>query len=122
MIDAALFDGVLDTLALCCVVLAAVFSLSAAVGVLRFTDTLSRLHAATKPQVFGLLLMIAAIALNDRSLITLLALLPVFVFQSLLSPVAAHMVARAAYRNEQIDPDTMVRDELGPAIDRSDSL
>lgn len=98
----------------------ALFTLAAAIGLLRFTDTLSRLHAATKPQIFGLMLMIAAVALHDRSLLTLFALLPVFIFQSLFAPVAAHMVSRAAYRNGQIDYSLLVRDELSSAIDRSD--
>ena len=33
--------------------------LTGAIGVVRFPDTLSRMHAATKPQVLGLLLVLA---------------------------------------------------------------
>lgn len=113
-------DTVLDALALACLILAGVFSISAGIGLLRFTDVLSRLHAATKPQVFGLLLVIAAVALEERSFGTLIALLPVFIFQSLMAPVAAHMVGRAAYRTGQLDEETLVVDELGPAITRAD--
>ncbi|MBN9613000.1 MAG: monovalent cation/H(+) antiporter subunit G, partial [Actinobacteria bacterium] len=85
-----------------------------------FPDALSRLHAATKPQIFGLLLVIAAIALESRSFATLAALTPVFIFQCLTAPIAAHMVGRAAYRTGQIDPETLMVDELGPAIRRSE--
>ena len=113
-----MFDAVLDLLAAICVFLAAVLSIAAGIGLLRFPDALSRLHAATKPQIFGLLLVITAIALEERSVATLLALVPVFVFQSLTAPVAAHMVGRAAYRTGQLDTTTLVVDELGPAIDR----
>ncbi|WP_082309378.1 monovalent cation/H(+) antiporter subunit G [Leucobacter musarum] len=113
-------DIILDTAAVICVFLAAVLSVAAGIGILRFPDALSRLHAATKPQIFGLLLVIAAIALDQRSFATLLALIPVFVFQSLTAPVAAHMVGRAAYRTGQLDTATLVVDELGPAIERSD--
>lgn len=112
-------DWIWDAAALVCVIAAAAFSLAAALGLLRFPDALSRLHAATKPQIFGLLLVIAAIALDQRSWVTLLALLPVFVFQSLTAPVAAHMVGRAAYRTGQYDTRTLVVDELGPAIERA---
>ena len=112
-----MFEQVLDTLSIICVFLAALLSVAAGIGLLRFTDALSRLHAATKPQIFGLLLMITAIALEDRSFATLIALVPVFVFQSLTAPVAAHMVGRAAYRAGQIDEETLVIDELGPAIE-----
>ncbi|SDQ28492.1 monovalent cation/H(+) antiporter subunit G [Leucobacter chromiiresistens] len=116
-----MYDAVLDLLAAICVFLAAVLSAAAGVGLLRFPDALSRLHAATKPQIFGLLLVITAIALEDRSVATLLALVPVFVFQSLTAPVAAHMVGRAAYRTGQLEASTLVVDELGPAIDRMEA-
>lgn len=114
-----MFDVILDIAAMVCVIAAAGFSVAAGVGLLRFPDALSRLHAATKPQIFGLLLIIAAVALEQRSLVTLLALLPVFVFQSLTAPVAAHMVGRAAYRTGQLDPESLVIDELGPAVERA---
>ncbi|GAA1614746.1 monovalent cation/H(+) antiporter subunit G [Leucobacter chromiireducens] len=122
MSDLALWEQLMDLAAVVCVFLAAVLSVAAGIGLLRFPDVLSRLHAATKPQIFGLLLIIAAIALDQRSFPTLLALVPVFVFQSLTAPVAAHMVGRAAYRTRQLDANSLVVDELGPAIERSDTL
>lgn len=117
-----MFEMWLDMAAVICVFLAALLSVAAGIGILRFPDALSRLHAATKPQIFGLLLIIAAVALDQRSFATLLALVPVFVFQSLTAPIAAHMVGRAAYRTGQLDTATMMVDELGPAIERSDTL
>jgi len=113
-------DQLLDALALACLILAGLFSVTAGIGLLRFTDVLSRLHAATKPQVFSLLLVIAAVALDQRSFGTLIALLPVFVFQALMAPVAAHMVGRAAYRTGQLEDQNLEVDELGPAIKRAE--
>ncbi len=115
-----MFETLLDVLSLVCLIGAAGFSVAAGLGLLRFPDVLSRLHAATKPQIFGLLLVIAAIALHDRSWMTLLALLPVFVFQCLTAPIAAHMVGRAAYRTGQLDDESLVIDELAPAVERSE--
>ena len=114
-----MFEQILDITAMVCVFLSALLSLSAGIGLLRFRDALSRLHAATKPQIFGLLLIIAAIALDQRSFLTLIALIPVFVFQSLTAPIAAHMVGRAAYRTGQLESVGLVVDELGPAIERA---
>jgi multicomponent Na+:H+ antiporter subunit G len=114
-----MIDTILDIVALVCVVGATVLSVAAGVGLLRFPDALSRLHAATKPQIFGLLLVIVAIAIEQRSLATLIGLVPVLAFQMLTSPVAAHMVGRAAYRTGQLDTSILVIDELGPAIDRA---
>lgn len=116
-----MFDAILDAAAIVCVFLAAVLSVAAGVGILRFPDALSRLHAATKPQILGVLLVITAIALDQRSVATLLALIPVFIFQALTAPVAAHMVGRAAYRTGQLATETLVVDELGPAIARRDA-
>ena len=53
MID---LDLILDLAAGVCLVLASLLSLGAAVGLLRFPDSLSRLHAGTKPQILGLIL------------------------------------------------------------------
>ena len=41
-------------------------ALTAAIGVVRFPDTLTRMHAATKPQVLGLLLVLAGAAIRLR--------------------------------------------------------
>lgn len=116
-----MFEQILDLVAVVLVFFAAILSVAAGIGLLRFTDALNRLHAATKPQIFGLLLVIAAIALDQRSVATLLGLIPVFVLQSLTAPIAAHMVGRAAYRMGQLDSETLILDELGPAIERSDN-
>ncbi|WP_084767065.1 monovalent cation/H(+) antiporter subunit G [Leucobacter komagatae] len=114
-----MFDQILDIAALVCLVLAAFLSAAAGIGLLRFTDSLSRLHAATKPQIFGLLLVIAAVAIDQRSLGVFLALVPVFVFQALTAPTAAHMVGRAAYRTGELDDNIVLVDELGPAVARA---
>lgn len=106
----------LDLAVAVCIIMAVVLSVAAGVGLLRFRDALSRLHAATKPQIFGLLLVIAAIGIEQRSIATLLALVPVFAFQSLTAPVAAHMVGRASYRLGQYDEAALVLDELAPDI------
>ncbi|PRI11818.1 monovalent cation/H(+) antiporter subunit G [Leucobacter massiliensis] len=119
MSEAVTLGGIMDLASMVCVFLAAVLSVAAGVGLLRFPDALSRLHAATKPQIFGLLLVITAVALDQRSVATLLGLVPVFVFQSLTAPIAAHMVGRAAYRTGQLDTETLMVDELGPAIERA---
>ncbi len=114
-----MLETVLDIAAAVCLLGSVLFSVLAGIGLLRFRDVLSRLHAATKPQVFGLLLLIASIALEQRSFGVLIALIPVFVFQSLTAPIAAHMVGRAAYRAGQLHEESLVVDELAPAIEEA---
>lgn len=92
--------------------LGCLFALVAGIGVLRFPDLLSRMHAATKPQVFGLTLMVTGLALHVRDVRVLGTLVLVLVFQMITAPVAAHMVGRAGYRTGKIRSDLLIVDEL----------
>ncbi|MBE1533896.1 monovalent cation/H(+) antiporter subunit G [Actinomadura algeriensis] len=89
----------------------AVFSFLGALGALRFPDLLSRLHAATKPQTIGLLLVLAGVAPQARSLTAAAPLVLVAVFQLITAPVTAQTIGRAAYRTASIDRDRLVVDE-----------
>ena len=86
--------------------------LAAGVGALRFPDLLSRMHAGTKPQVLGLILVLVGLGLRLRSGGAVWALVLVAVFGLLTAPVAAHMVGRAGYRTGKVREDLMVTDEL----------
>ena len=67
-------DTVADVLAGTCLISGALLSLAAGVGLLRFPDLLSRMHAATKPQVLGLLLILAGAALRLQNTIDITTL------------------------------------------------
>jgi len=103
---------VADVLAGACLVSGALLSLAAGVGLLRFPDLISRMHAATKPQVLGLLLILAGTALRLRNTIDITTLILVGIFQLATAPVAAHMVGRAVYRSGQVRKNLLVVDEL----------
>ena len=96
-----------------CLLGGAFFSLTAAVGALRFSNLLGRMHAATKPQVLGMLLILLGLALRLLEPSALGLLLLTAVFQLLTAPVAAHMVARSAYRlGEAGDEDVVVAEDV----------
>ncbi len=107
---------VIDVLVWVLVFLGALLCLSAAVGLLRFRDVPSRLHAATKPQVLGLVLICAAIVLSQHTveglLFGLALVVPVVLLQFATAPLSAHMIGRQAYRNGTIDRHHLVVDEL----------
>ena len=113
-------DTVLDMTAGIALLLGAFLSLAAGVGLIRFPDVISRMHAATKPQILGLLLVVGAIALSARSWTTLLALTPVVVFQLVTAPIAAHMIGRAAHRSDRVDHASMLVDDLEEAEGRAE--
>ena len=109
-------DAVIDAAVLVLILVGALLCLSAAIGLLRFRDVPSRLHAATKPQVLGLLLICLAIALSQRSvggiLLGLVLVVPIVLMQFATAPLSAHIVGRQAYRNDSIDRRNLVVDEL----------
>lgn len=107
---------VLDIVGALLVCVGAFFCLAAAVGIVRFPDVLTRMHAATKPQSFGVLVALTGVMLSMRTWhATALGLL-IIVLQLITSPTAAHMVARTAYRTGQWDDGHAVVDELGQDI------
>ena len=105
-------DAVLDTVALFLILGGAILCLTAAIGLLRFRDVPTRLHAATKPQVLGMLLIAIAIALSLRSWPVVAFLVPVMLMQFATAPLSAHMVGRQAYRNGTYDRAGLYVDEL----------
>ena len=97
------------------VLLAALMCLAAGVGLLRFPDVLTRLHSATKPQILGLMAVTLDIAVTNFSVGTVTLVLAIVLFQALTAPMAAHLVARAAYVTDHLRPDLLVLDELRDA-------
>ncbi|BCB89643.1 monovalent cation/H(+) antiporter subunit G [Phytohabitans suffuscus] len=105
-------SDVVNVLAAACLLSGAFLSLAAGLGLLRFPDLLSRMHAATKPQVLGLLLILTGTALRLGTVVDITTLILVGAFQLATAPVAAHMVGRAAYRTVQFRRDLLITDEL----------
>lgn len=104
--------GVADWLGAACLLAGALLSLAAGIGVLRFPDVLDRMHAATKPQVLGVLLLLLGLALRLRTPTDLGMIALVGVFQLATAPVAAQMIGRAAYRSGRVNHALLDTDEL----------
>lgn len=117
--DATGVDAVIDVVTAVFLVVGALMSLGAAVGLLRFPDLMSRMHAATKPQVLGLFLMLAAIGLQMRTWWVWPVLVVAWIFQLLTAPVSAHMVGRSAYRTKHGHREMLTKDELEAVVQRA---
>ncbi|MCX2750237.1 monovalent cation/H(+) antiporter subunit G [Arthrobacter sp. MI7-26] len=112
-------DAVIDAVTAVLLIVGALMSLGAAIGLLRFPDLMSRMHAATKPQVLGLFLVLAAIGLQLREWWVWPVLLVAWIFQLLTVPVSAHMVGRAGYRTKHLHPELLSADELEAVVLRA---
>ncbi len=102
----------LDVAAAALVLTGSALALTAAIGVVRFPDTLTRMHAATKPQVLGLLLVLggAAIRLRDHSDVGMIILTAIFTL--ITAPVVAHRVGQLAYREQNVSDHLLSIDEM----------
>jgi multicomponent Na+:H+ antiporter subunit G len=112
-------DAVIDAVSAVFMVVGALMSLGAAIGLLRFPDLMSRMHAATKPQVLGLFLLLCAVGLQLRSWWVWPVLLVAWIFQLLTVPVSAHMVGRAGYRTKHLHRKLLSTDELETVVQKA---
>ena len=75
------------------------FLCAGAVGIVRFTDTYSRMHAAGKCDTLGVLLVLVGLACHEGFATTGLKILLIAVFVFLTSPTATHVIARVAHKH-----------------------
>ena len=102
------------------ILLSGFLSMAAGIGILRFPDVLTRLHAATKPQVLGLALVLLTIVLRVPTWGVLSTVVLIMTFQLLTQPMTAHMLGRAAYRSDHVRRDLLIEDDLGRDIEEHD--
>lgn len=74
-----------------------IFALLAAVGVLRMPDVFTRMQASTKASTLGLGCLLAGAGLQMGDVGSAVRLIAIGAFVLLTTPVAGHMIARAAY-------------------------
>ena len=76
-----------------------VFILIAAIGLTRFSDTISRMHATTKATSFGLLLILLGVTLFYSSVIVWIKAILIIIFIYLTAPLAAHSISKTVNNN-----------------------
>ena len=110
--EGGVLDTVMHVVAAVLLLAGSFLAMVAGIGIARFPDLLARMHAATKPQVLGLALLMGGLALEIRTGVVIWTLLLVVALQLITAPVSAHMVGRQAYRNGTIDERSLLVDEL----------
>ena len=71
--------------------------LLASIGILRFPDLFTRLHASTKSVSLGMVLILTAVALYFHEFWVTLGVISIVIFIFMTAPTASHMIGRAAY-------------------------
>lgn len=80
--------------------LGVLFLLLGAVGVLRFPDFYTRMHAAGKCDTLGSMLVVLGLALYGGVTFASAKIIAIAAFIFLTSPTATHAIARAAMKNK----------------------
>jgi multicomponent Na+:H+ antiporter subunit G len=88
--------GALDILSWVLIVVGAGFSVVGAIGLLRFPDFYTRLHAAGITDTLGAWLILLGVLLQVDSWLVAIKLGLIVVFLFFTSPTATHALARAA--------------------------
>jgi multicomponent Na+:H+ antiporter subunit G len=89
----------IDGITMLLVIAGACFYLAGSVGMLRFPDTFTRLHATTKADNVGLGLVILGLLFQVDSLSSGVKLVIVWLLVAQSGAAACHLIARAALRS-----------------------
>ena len=101
----------LDGMAILIMTVGCLFFLAGTVGVLRFPDTLSRLHALTKADNLGLGLICLGLALHDRTASGILLLFFIWLLAICSATLSAFLIARWHHAHDPAHDPTQGEDE-----------
>ncbi len=108
----------MDILSGLLIIAGSAFAMIGGIGVVRFPDLFSRMHAAAKAPTLGLVLVSIGAAISIGTLLATTTLLLVVILQLLSSPVGAHALSRASRRQNPVPldgPNHLARAEAADA-------
>jgi multicomponent Na+:H+ antiporter subunit G len=94
-------DRLLDLFSIVAIAAGGFFFLAGSVGLLRFPDAYTRLHALTKADNLGLALVVIGLLPQLDSLLAAMKLVLVWLLVLLSSAAVSQLIARAARRRER---------------------
>lgn len=95
--------GIVDVASVVLIAIGAFFFLAGSVGVLRFPDVYTRLHALTKADNLGLGFLVLGLSLRADSWVVVAKLLLIWSLVIVAGATACHLVAEAA-RTSDVSP------------------
>ncbi len=105
---------VVDAVAAVLLLGGALVAVIASIGLHRLPDVFARMHVATKPATLGIAMCLGGAALRAGSAATSTKLVLAIVFQLVTTPVAGHLLGRAAHAARAPFSEYTVLDELRP--------
>jgi multicomponent Na+:H+ antiporter subunit G len=87
-----------DLIAMALILVGCFFFLTSAIGLLRFPDMFTRMHATGKCDTLAVLLVMTGLIIHHGINLDSFKLLLIVVFIYIANPTATHVLSRAAYR------------------------
>ncbi|KYK20353.1 hypothetical protein AYK21_06245 [Thermoplasmatales archaeon SG8-52-2] len=123
-------SDVVDLIAIILLAIGAFFNLLAGLGLLRFPDVYTRLHAGTKCTTFGAIFICGSVVLlalkmwyfgNPNGSVLVIHTLGALIAILVTNPTGAHAIARAAHRSGVKPVGAVVDDLEGKPVRKSAS-
>ncbi|MBA5941924.1 MAG: monovalent cation/H(+) antiporter subunit G [Methanophagales archaeon] len=92
-----IYNIIFDLLLILLLSIGTLFFIVGTIGLIRFPDVYTRLHAATKCDTLGLGMIFAGIMLYEGATFASVKIMFIVIFIFLTNPTAAHAIARAAH-------------------------
>ncbi|RMF90018.1 MAG: monovalent cation/H(+) antiporter subunit G [Methanobacteriota archaeon] len=103
----------LDMLTIAAMAVGLFFLTVGVVGLLRFPDVYTRMHATTKCDTLGAASVLIGLGLYSGDLFTVAKMLLIIVFIFVANPTAAHAIAKAAYLSGEKPYEGTLEDAYG---------
>ncbi len=81
--------------------LGSAFCLIGTIGLMRFPDFFTRVHAASVIDSLGAILILLGLATQTQDILVIIKLLLILLFMMITGPTAVHALARAALSSEK---------------------
>ena len=93
-------EFIVDMFSALCLLLGSFLCLSGGVGIIRFPDFYTRMHAVGVTDTLAAAMILIGLMLQNPEVLVLLKLLMILVMTLYISPTASHALAKAALRND----------------------
>ncbi len=95
-------DFIVNMISVLCLLLGSFLCVSGGVGIIRFPDFYTRMHAVGVTDTLGAGMILIGLMLQNPGSLVELKLLLILVMTVFVSPVASHALAKAAFRNDLV--------------------
>ena len=95
-------EFVLDVFSALCLLTGSFLCLSGGVGIIRFPDFYTRMHAVGVTDTLAAGMILIGLMLQNPGALVVVKLLMILLMTLFISPVASHALAKAAFRNDLV--------------------